>query len=647
MRRELTAISTPEGVHLILDDSAFSKQVWNDRTFRTVMSLGPNFALAGRQPSSTLIDDQISIFQYRIVKRIEAAIKSPKAAHRDITEQPKRQLSKYARAPMEPLLCRAAVDRFMSNGTWRERFPDIEDNLSKMKGNINRAVFGHKPRPNLSKGEANCVRKLSRSGKVLLINSDKSMGPVAISKNLFIEECFAHLSDKAGTYELLGQGIEDKKRVCELLKKEVQHLLTTIQSTQEGTHIARACSKRVTTAANAMKLATCYIIPKLHKTPISSRLIVPAFDTVIAPLADYLHETLFDEVAKHRYILRDTNHLIKRLEIANLNGKSAIQNIVTADVTALYPSIKLVHGLEALKIFMRKLLWPEQKISTILKVAEFVLTHNIIEFPLCEDHPIFRQVIGTAMGISFSVCYAIIFMIWFEDPLIKEAVEKGYMTWSDYWRFIDDLIFLWSGPRHALAEIMEKMNNRLPDITLTWSATPDEVRQGVFPQQTEFMDLAIWKEDDRWKFKIARKATAAFCYLHPRSCHPEANYKGFIKAEVLRILTHSSSVELARTEIAFFQRNLLKRGFQENELRGVCARIHWEERPQALWGQERSIKQESKDRIFCTVPFSPCTARIGRELRIHAQQEASSEVPQRGTASFCIRSSLGAVIRGR
>jgi hypothetical protein len=240
-------------------------------------------------------------------------------------------------------------------------------------------------------------------------------------------------------------------------------------------------------------------------------------------------------------------------------------------------------------------------------------------------------------------------MIWFEDPLILEAIRKGYLKQEDYNRFIDDLAFLWSGPRDALASLMEKFDNKLPNIKFTWSATPAEVRAGTAPQRTEFMDIAIWKEDNKWKFKIARKANAAFAYLHPTSCHPEACYKGWIKAEVLRILTHSSNLELAREEIARFQENLIRRGYDRETLPAVCSTMKWEDRSAALWGK-RVIAEQPRNtpkRIFCTVPYSQQTRKIGRDLRIHEQSHIEHLLPRKGTASFCVKTSLGAMVRGK
>ena len=53
-----------------------------------------------------------------------------------------------------------------------------------------------------------------------------------------------------------------------------------------------------------------------------------------------------------------------------------------------------------------------------LKLPRFVLENNYVECKGVEGS--FLQRIGTAMGTSFSVTYATIFMIWLETPIIDE-----------------------------------------------------------------------------------------------------------------------------------------------------------------------------------------------------------------------------------
>lgn len=55
---------------------------------------------------------------------------------------------------------------------------------------------------------------------------------------------------------------------------------------------------------------------------------------------------------------------------------------------------------------------PQKLQPTYLQLARFVLENNCVE---CEGvDGAFLQKVGTAMGTSFSVTYATIFMIWLE-----------------------------------------------------------------------------------------------------------------------------------------------------------------------------------------------------------------------------------------
>ncbi len=68
-----------------------------------------------------------------------------------------------------------------------------------------------------------------------------------------------------------------------------------------------------------------------------------------------------------------------------------------------------------------------------LKLANFVLTNNCVECKELND-AMYQQVVGTAMGVSFSVVYAVIFMIWLETPIIERLRSCTQL----YKRFIDD-----------------------------------------------------------------------------------------------------------------------------------------------------------------------------------------------------------------
>ena len=189
------------------------------------------------------------------------------------------------------------------------------------------------------------------------------------------------------------------------------------------------------------KLAQFYIIWKLHKPAddrgCRSRPILSCIDYITGQVSNFLHEQLKDLVFKHPNVLRNTNDLILKLEELKL-PKTAFLNV--ADVSALYPSIDISEGLKALEWFMKSNNFDDFRIALFLSLAEWVLTNNVLE---CKGRfsGLFRQVRGTAMGTSFSVTYAIIYMLYLENQILPDFLNDCAL----YGRYIDDILLIWKG----------------------------------------------------------------------------------------------------------------------------------------------------------------------------------------------------------
>ena len=165
-----------------------------------------------------------------------------------------------------------------------------------------------------------------------------------------------------------------------------------------------------------------YIIWKLHKSanalgvrsrPISSNIGYPTSQVSL-----FLHCQLIGSVNKHNNVLKDSLSLIRLIE--SMQGTQEKDILLTsADVAALYPSINIEDGIQALQWFMAyHTSIPQNLQQKYLRLARFVLENNYVE---CVGIPgAFLQKIGTAMGTSFSVTYATIFMIWLKTSIINE-----------------------------------------------------------------------------------------------------------------------------------------------------------------------------------------------------------------------------------
>ena len=76
---------------------------------------------------------------------------------------------------------------------------------------------------------------------------------------------------------------------------------------------------------------------------------------------------------------------------------------------------------------------------------------------------------GTAIGTKFAPPYSILFMTELEEKIIKESEYKPYL----WWRYTDDIFFIWEHGENKLKSFLDKINKVHPTIKFTdeWSKT--------------------------------------------------------------------------------------------------------------------------------------------------------------------------------
>ena len=325
------------------------------------------------------------------------------------------------------------------------------------------------------------------------------------------------------------------------------------------------------------------------------------------PASQFLHCQLQTEVWKHQHVLRDSLDLIRILERKRFESHGEA-TLTSADVNALYPSINLERGMTALSWFMDHHTSFSQTLKDLcLKLAHFVLTNNYVE---CKElgGAMYQQVVGTAaMGTSFSVVYAIIiFMIWLETPIVND--ERFRSCIQLYKRFIDDLFVIWTGPVATLCEFRKAMGRADPNISLDWTgydsqedATDPVVVKERERGQVHFLDLDMWVKyttaaltDTTFRvlFRPYRKPGNAYAYIPFNSFHGRYIFRGWITAEILRLLTHSSELEIWKQEGAFFYHHLRARGYPRWHLAAVFERVTWARRTRILNGGPKGNDHE-------------------------------------------------------
>jgi hypothetical protein len=128
--------------------------------------------------------------------------------------------------------------------------------------------------------------------------------------------------------------------------------------------------------------------------------------------------------------LKDTNHFLNITNDFTFTESSENNILFTMDIKGLYTNIPNEYGLRALKKVLEKRTIQIPSTSTILKLAELVLTENYFKF----NDQYYQQTGGTMMGTPFGPEYACLSV-----GQLEEDIFKTYKGPVPQLRYIDDI----------------------------------------------------------------------------------------------------------------------------------------------------------------------------------------------------------------
>ena len=605
---------THNKVHFVLSDQHQLDPIWSRPETRTLLGKGPKFTPMASSLREVDVSHAVANLQFRMVRAFERFANKAEYERKDNVRRaagiqdwfPKRQ----KRSEEE---CRTYVQDFFSDarqsGTWarnKGRAPSLKRRLFMLGDGITEAVKEAKSRviptrhrkPNLSKGERAVLVRL-REMDIGYNVADKNYGAVVYSRDLFIEQCRLHLEDGKGTYyKIVGRSDED------ILEDVVFRLRMILMPFKEKGEAWASTALSILNDSERLavngKLCKFYIIWKLHKAASSSGLrsrpIASATSFVTMPASHFLDRQLKKAVWSHPYVLKDSRELVRILQGLEFAPGDRVM-LTAADVNSLYPSIQLDRGMRAMQWFLDNHTDFNSTLKDLcLKLAEFVLTSNYVKCEELGPDP-YLQVVGTAMGTSFSVVYAVIFMIHLETPIIHDERFSRYVLL--YKRFIDDLFLIWTGPADVLCEFRRAFGSADPRISLEWAGYNSQ-QEAVTPEcvtaerhaRVNFMDLDLALKRERTRtlvsFRPYRKPGNAYAYIPFTSFHGRHTFRGWVLAELLRLLTHCSSEGAWMEEARFFYNHLRARGYPGYFLEQVFNEVAWSRRAVAMESRSKS-----------------------------------------------------------
>ena len=159
-----------------------------------------------------------------------------------------------------------------------------------------------------------------------------------------------------------------------------------------------------------------YIIPKIHKTPIAGRPIVPSHSWMTSGLSRVADHLLRPALERCHTVLRDTKELVNIIERKQFPTQDII--LVTADVVSLYTNISISDCLEKLSRFSYL-----QGREYILDMINIVLKYNYFKDV---NDTWFHQIHGIAMGTPIAPLIANMYMYQLEKTLFNAPLLHYY-----------------------------------------------------------------------------------------------------------------------------------------------------------------------------------------------------------------------------
>lgn len=340
------------------------------------------------------------------------------------------------------------------------------------------------------------------------------------------------------------------------------------------------------------KPAYFYMLPKIHKHPsVEMRPIVSNVNYITCAASTVLHHLLLPIVeTKVKWALNSSTQLLRQLDAMRVPEHTIL---VSADVTSLYPNIPTEDGLMALEFWLSE----HPLKSEILYLSEIVLRNTFLTF----ENMLYVQCKGTAMGTPFAPVYAILFLGYLEKKLLhKITLLHPGKTTSEicyFRRYIDDIFILWFESEPTLMDFIKLYNSTFNSI---------KIKAIVSHSSVDFLDLTIEKRPEIKKLfiKTYNKPMNKFLYLHPHSEHPKFCLKGWIRAELLRLIRNSSIEDEFLKSKDRLLKHLNERGYTKRETDPIFGdkSIHFDLRNQLL--HSLKPKQMAFDRrLFLQIPF--------------------------------------------
>ena len=344
---------------------------------------------------------------------------------------------------------------------------------------------------------------------------------------------------------------------------------------------------------------------KVHKTIISSRLIVASTSWITTPLQVWLATFLqpLINVSLHT-VAKDTANIVDVLNSIDWQNTPGVVN--TFDVEKLYPSMDFSKVRQVVVRFLLRHFqrFPRRHYGVIIEVINEIMG-IIFDAQVCKYHILsndqdhilfFLQTVGITTGLNCGVQLASIYLSEM-DAAFSDALSADLYA---YKRFVDDILVVSTADITRMLALFETHGDGL-------QVTHDEEEDS---RLTHFLDLLIDIRESSLKLSTYRKPLNMYDYVPGNSAHPVHTKQALIRTEMVRLLRTNSDADSFNFHRDFFLGKLKARGHDVLQARAIADEYPFSSRCCIL---DKSKKQKTQKKL---VPFKLTFATGADDLGI-------------------------------
>ena len=401
------------------------------------------------------------------------------------------------------------------------------------------------------------IREFLLSKQYVITGTDKNLG-IAVSKRDWIMEKSQDILNDINNYRclehdeaihILNEKCSEMESLALLAKSHVDHL--------EGT-VADFLRSKITLRGEAHHIPKFYGIPKIHKSPVKMRPIIPCHTAIQNPAAKYVSKKLKPLIREAATIIHGTKDLATKLSKLVIN-KTRKWYIVTGDVVAFYPNIPLNHCLDIVYNMYFEFYWNIATHDDQTNVSQQQLFKRCLEVGNTSlmtqfQNKIYLQLNGLAMGVADSPDLANLYGYHFE----KRAKILEHPDIFYYGRYIDDcLAIVYAESEQHAVDILSGLV-KFDNCTITWDCSE---------KSQPFLDMLLYKDDDNTLQHMPYRKNGNHQERIPWiSAHPYDVKRGTFYGEMSRLATLSSKLEHYLAAMRGLVALYIKRGYPADEV---------------------------------------------------------------------------------